>query len=57
MFGDAGHKGSSSHPVVSTTHPKPFPTPELTGELLKASPVRAPTPTGLVEEDDEAYEE
>ncbi|MGH2767019.1 MAG: transglycosylase domain-containing protein [Actinomycetota bacterium] len=35
----------------------PFPTPELTGEPLKTSPVPAPSPTGKVKEEEEEEEE
>ncbi|MGH2676562.1 MAG: hypothetical protein ACRDH1_14255, partial [Actinomycetota bacterium] len=36
---------------------EPFPTPELTGEPLKTSPVPAPSPTGKVKEEEEEEEE
>lgn len=36
---------------------EPFATPELTGELLKASPVPAPSPTGEAKEEEEYEEE
>lgn len=44
--------------IAGDVEAEPFPTPELTGDLLKASPVPAPTPTGPVkEEEEDPYEE
>jgi penicillin-binding protein 1A len=37
--------------------PEPFPEPDLTGEILKASPVPAPSPTGKEEDEEEEEEE
>jgi penicillin-binding protein 1A len=43
--------------IAKDLEPEPFPTPELSGELLEASPVPAPSPTGVVEEEEPEYEE